>query len=77
MAIKARFYVRSVTKTAGFNGVAVVMLPTMKKSEDNIDWSKYTPSGEFKMNVTDEDAAAEFEAALGKDIAITMEVIEP
>ncbi|MCC6855868.1 MAG: hypothetical protein IT189_07385 [Microbacteriaceae bacterium] len=75
--IRARFYVAEVKKTAAFSGVNVVLLPVVRPTDDNIDWSKFTPSGKFEMNVTNEGAAATLEAALRKDVLITIEVVEP
>lgn len=79
MQIKARFFVQSITRTnAPFLGV--VLQPVLRATDDNVSWSKYTPSGKLEMSVSRETpAAAEFERALdlGADISITLEVIEP
>jgi hypothetical protein len=44
--------------------------------EANVQWSKHTPSGRFEMTVTDESAGAAFDAAVGKDVAITIEILD-
>jgi hypothetical protein len=74
MLVNARFYVQSISKHAQMTHTAVVLMPVLKATEDNISWSKYTPSGKIEMNVSNETgAAAWFESMLGKDIAITFE----
>lgn len=78
-AIIARFYVAETTRHAGNpDGMSVVLRPVMRATPDNIAWSKFTPSGEIRMNVTTANAAQFYARNLGKDIAITMEeIVEP
>lgn len=78
MQIKARFYVQSITKT-NTEYLGIVLNPVTRNTEDNVEWSKYTPSGKLEMNVhRSTGAAAEFERALDehKDVAITFEVVD-
>lgn len=74
--ITARFYVAELKETAGFQGVGVVLLPVVRPTDDNIQWSKFTPSGRFEMNVTDEGAADLFRKALRKDVSITIDILD-
>lgn len=75
MAVAARFWVQSVKKTKGSDHIVreVVLAPVVRATDDNICWSKYTPSGNITMSVTAEAAGEWFEERLGKDIAITFE----
>jgi len=75
MAVKARFYVHSIMKTnTGYS--QVTLNPVTRSTDDNIDWSKYTPSGKIEMNVSKETQAVKwFEAKMdaGEDIGITFD----
>lgn len=79
MAVQARFWVQSVKKTAVSGGdVAreVVLAPVIRGgglpgAEGNVDWSKYTPSGEMRLMVTADAAGKWFEDRIAKDIAIS------
>lgn len=78
MAVNARFYVHSILLT-NTDYALVTMNPVTRNTEDNVQWAKYTPSGELKMNVNKTTGALEmFQAALveGKDIAITFDLID-
>lgn len=83
--VTARFYVASTELTASASqpgqpqshATKVILYPVTRPTNDNIQWSKYTPSGNITMTITDEGAQKTFEEALGKDVAITFEVIEP
>lgn len=70
MTINARFWISEVTKRAVGN-IAVTLLPVVRPTPDNVEWSKYTPSGKIEITVTAEGALEFFEERLGKDIAIT------
>jgi hypothetical protein len=76
MAVKARFYVHSILKT-NTDYVRVELNPvTRKTGDDNVDWSKYTPSGKIEMTVSKGTGAADwFERKLeaGEDIGITFD----
>lgn len=72
MAVNARFWVRELTKFGNTDNVKVVLSPKSRTGEnDNIDWSKFTPSGEITMSITSEGAQKWFEDRIGKDVAIT------
>ena len=71
MSIKARFFVREITKFGNTDNVLIKLSATIKGSEDNKDWAKYTPSGNIEMSVTNPPAIAWFEDRLGKDVSLT------
>lgn len=74
MAVKARFYVKELTQRAnGANNLEVVLAAVTRDTSDNVDWAKYTPSGEIKLYVTAEGAQEFFLSRLGEDVAITFE----
>lgn len=83
MAVRARFWVQKVTKqvTGAGPGVKgnitrhvelnpVIRGKGMPGADDNIDWSKYTPSGKIEMTISSEGAGEWFESMLGEDISI-------
>lgn len=77
MAVKARFWVRELTKHGNTSQITAVLAPvTRKQGHDNVDWSQYTPSGEIRLAVTTAGAQRWFEDRLGKDIAITFDDVE-
>lgn len=74
MAVRARFWVREITKHGNVEQTTAILAPvTRKQGEDNVDWSRYTPSGEIRMSITSEGARDWFEQRLGKDVAITFD----
>jgi hypothetical protein len=83
MAIKARFYVAEFNKrVSGVNvdgtpkSIAqVIMQAVNRKTDDNINWSEYSPSGKFEILLTQKEGGAfeTFESLLGKDVSITIE----
>ncbi len=84
MSVNARFWVQSVKKTAVSGGdVAreVTLAPVVRAgglpgAEGNVNWSKYTPSGEIRLVVTSGPAGEWFEDHLAKDVAITFSDVE-
>lgn len=75
-AVAARFYVRVVEKTGiGENRQGTVRLHPVSgsKGDANKSWSKYTPSGEISMTITNPTALDWFEERLQKDVAVTFE----
>lgn len=79
MSVRARFYVAKIEKNASNGGggfMGVTLQPCVRPTNDNITWSKYTPSGKLEMNVTADGAGEWFESMLGKDVAITFDVPE-
>lgn len=84
MAIKARFWVQNVLKQAISGGEinrVVQMAPVTRSTGqpgdgENVDWSKFTPSGGMNMTVTQPEAGQWFEDRIGKDVSITIEDVE-
>lgn len=84
--IRAQFWIQKVLKSAISGGAAqhiVTMAPVVRSvgqqgynPEGNTDWSKFTPSGSIEMTVTGEEAGEAFNAAVGKDVAITFEILD-
>lgn len=84
--IHARFWVQKVTLQAVSQGQIqrhVELAPVVRATgqpgydpEGNVDWSKYTPSGKIELSITAEAAGAAFEAAVGRDVAITFEILD-
>lgn len=82
--IAARFWVQSVKKTVvNTNALAreVILAPVVRPqnvdgADGNVEWSKYTPSGEIRLVITADATGQRFEDALGKDVAITMEIFD-
>lgn len=76
MAVQARFWVKSVEKQAAAGGGLlrnVVLQPVTRSTDDNVDWSQYTPVGEIKLMITKDGAGEWFEDRIGKDVAITFD----
>lgn len=84
--IKARFYVSKFDKQVvgtvdgkpRLQGAVTLNAVTRKDTEDNVDWAKYSPSGQITMSVSQEAGGAfeTFEALLGKDVSITFDEIQ-
>lgn len=71
MIVRAKFYVVETTQFA--NGDSKVrMLPVTGGSDENKSFSKYTPSGEFWMQVTVPETAALYKP--GDEILIDMHI---
>lgn len=70
MAVKAKFEVESVTAYRG-DQVNVTLRACTTGSEENKDWSKYTPNGKIEMTITNPDASAQFQP--GHEFYITFE----
>jgi hypothetical protein len=70
--ITARFYVAEVTKRP--NQSATVVLQPAYANGANKDWSQATPSGKIELYVSNPDAVASFEAALGLPMEECLEV---
>lgn len=85
MAVKARFWIRSVENIAASQTVTadgrsqvnlnhkVTLSPVTRKTEDNIAWSKYTPSGLIELFVTQDQAHNWFSERIGRDVSITFD----
>lgn len=80
MAVKARFWVKTVTLNGNSEHIDVVLAPVIRSvgqpgDGQNVDWAKYTPSGEIRLNVSAAGGQQFFKDNLGKDVAITFEAI--
>ena len=69
MSVRAKFQCLSINHHHTGNPDAVQaevrLIPVYGNGEANKDWSKWTPSGELKMMITNPSAIAQFE--LGKE----------
>ena len=66
-----KFWIRDVKITVVAKGqrtAEVTMVPVTRKTEDNIQWSRYTPTGEFRFNVTRDEAIVWFLKHQGEDV---------
>jgi hypothetical protein len=81
MAIRARFYVAEFNEQVigGDQRQAKVVMRavTRKTDDDNIDWARYSPSGEFWVMVSNQAGGAfeSFHDLLGKDVSILISPI--
>lgn len=68
MSVRARFYVGSVTLTAGETGS--VQLNAAARGEENKMWASYTPSGQLTMNLSRKAGPALewFQEHIGKEV---------
>lgn len=63
MSVRAKFYVRAVTRYS--SGGSVEMQPVVRGNE-NKSWSSATPSGQLTMSILNEGALQVFEEALNR-----------
>ncbi|MEW7009502.1 hypothetical protein [Lentilitoribacter sp. EG35] len=65
MAVRAKFFVKEVKHMQHSSNseqlAEIAMAPVYADGEENAVWSKYTPSGELSMLITNEDAISQFE----------------
>lgn len=82
MAVEARFWVQKVEKVVSGSAapgqtaqlsVKVTLAPVIRKTEDNIQWSRYTASGTIELWLTQQAAIDWYEQRLGQDVAITFD----
>lgn len=71
--VRAKFNV--VSKTQYPDGYGIVLQPVTATNPENAAFFKWTPSGEFKMQVLNPDAAAQFE--VGKAYYIDFTPADP
>lgn len=76
MAVKAKFYVESVTDrtSQGSTYKAREVRLTPAYGQGNEDWCAATPSGEMRLQIDNEAAAAQFKP--GQYVLITFEPVE-
>lgn len=70
MNVRAKFRCQSVTTHAG-GGEEVRLSAVSPDSEDNKAWSKWTPSGELSMYISNEAAHGAFEPGVDYFLDIT------
>lgn len=78
MAVRARFFVQSITNTAGETGS--VQLNAVSRGPENKEWAAYTPSGQLTMQLSAKagPALAWFNEHLGKEVFLDIsEATEP
>jgi hypothetical protein len=56
MQVRAKFKVHSITRSAGEPSAEVKLFAVNATSEDNKTWSRWTPSGEIRMSITNPEA---------------------
>lgn len=70
MTVTAKFKVQRVTPNTHHEGAEVELVPDYA-GDRNKDWSKWTPSGVIRMNITNGPALDQFEE--GQAFTITFE----
>jgi hypothetical protein len=62
MSVRAKFRCQSIKEMPGGEGTMkeVVLNPVYGNGEENKQWSKWTPSGELKMTITNPSAYDQF-----------------
>lgn len=55
MSLRAKFQVSNVTKTASGDEI-VAMVAVVGGSDENKQWSKYTPAGSLSMTISNPEA---------------------
>jgi hypothetical protein len=76
MNVQARFYVSKTTRQAYNPAHLLVELTAVSRGDQNAQWAEATPCGKIEMTINNPEAAAPFEQALGKDVAVTFEFVE-
>jgi hypothetical protein len=68
MAVRARFFINSVTKNA--DGTGSVQCQVVSRGPDNAEWSSYSPSGQLSIGMTRKasKALAFFDAHRGEEV---------
>lgn len=71
MTVRAKFFVNSIEQySAPADSGSVKLCANNSKEGDNQDWSKYTPSGQITMMITNPAAFEFFKQALKDKSAI-------
>ena len=73
--MRTKFQLWQVTKTVGFDGVNLIFQAVMTGCEENKSFSKYTPSGEIKLCVSNPGIANSFE--VGQEYYIDFQLVSP
>ncbi|AST70092.1 hypothetical protein BFG07_16310 [Kosakonia cowanii] len=61
MAVRAKFKCVSLQKSPDNSSAVVTLGAVTTGSKENESWSKYTPSGQLQMVVSNPDAFSQFE----------------
>jgi hypothetical protein len=69
-AVEARFFVSGMTRRAYNPGATDVELVAVSRGEHNKRWAQATPSGNIKMTIQNEGAAAWFTERLGQEVQV-------
>jgi hypothetical protein len=72
MAISAKFKVQRVTPHTGFDSTEVELVPDYADGR-NKDWSKYTPSGVMRLNITNPAALEQLTVGAAFTVTFTPE----
>lgn len=73
----ARFFVSGYQRRAYDPSATEVTLHAVSRGEHNKTWAQATPSGEIKMTIKNESAAAWFTDRLGAEIEVTFALVPP
>lgn len=76
MTVRAKFWVSEIRHQGPNSSEAdpvatVTMQPVFGDTDENADWSKYTPSGKIEMCITNPNAIEQFE--VGGEYLVTFE----
>lgn len=74
MAVRAKFQCNSINKSADNSSAVVNMMAVTTGSAENESWSKYTPSGQLQMVISNPAAVEYFEQ--GKEYYIDIQPAE-
>jgi len=61
MTVRAKFRCNTVQKSPDETSFTVNLSPVISGSIENQQWSKWTPSGQLSMHITNPDAFDQFE----------------
>ena len=75
MAVQARMFVKSVKQTSHAPEAREVELSAVSRGEEAKEWSKYTPSANLTMWITNPSAHEQFE--VGREFLLTFEDVTP
>lgn len=71
MTLRAKFQCSSINKSPDDSSAVVHLSAVTTGSADNETWSKYTPSGQLQMTISNPAAAEQFEQGKEYFIDIT------
>lgn len=73
MSVVAKFKCTRISHNESYVEVVLVPVYSSDPTSENYSWSKYTPSGEIKMNITNPAASKQFELSKSYIINFTEE----